>query len=480
MKPISSTITLHRRDNVCVALEQIGDIPRGHKIALAPIAQGEQVIKYGYPIGIATQDIAKGEWVHTHNIRTGLGKMLDYTYAPSLHGDTPQRPDTFMGYLREDGKVGVRNEVWIIPTVGCVNQSAALLAQKANERTGGNPKVIAYGHPYGCSQAGEDRRNTQNILSGLVRNPNAGGVLVLGLGCEENYVAAFKEVLGEYNPDRVKFMVTQEVEDELASGMELLDELIAYTNTHKRTEIPTSKLIIGLKCGGSDGFSGITANPLLGRISDRIIDQGGTSMLTEVPEMFGAETILMERCIDEETFQRAVKIVNDTKQTYIDLGQNVYENPSPGNKEGGITTLEDKSLGCTQKGGTRDVVEVVYYGHTMEKGGGLVLVGGPGNDICAVTALSAAGAAIILFTTGRGTPLGAPVPVLKVSTNTPLSQKKPGWIDYNAGVLVEGTDMDAATDQLWDLVLETASGKETCSERNGYRDMAIVRGGVTH
>lgn len=482
---------IHAQDNVAVAIEAMQkgetalgvtlaeDIPAGHKFALLPIAQGENIIKYAAPIGHATQDIPAGAWVHVHNIKTNLSGTLEYRYHPQPIPAEPPRKATFRGYRRADGRAGVRNEIWIINTVGCVNGTSELLAKEANAAFAGRVDgVYDFAHPYGCSQMGDDHVTTQKILADMVHHPNAGGVLVLGLGCENNNIPEFKKVIGAYDEKRVKFLSTQDVEDEMEAGMALLEELVAYAEGFVREEIDASELMVGLKCGGSDGLSGITANPLLGRFSDMVVAAGGTTLLTEVPEMFGAETLLMNRAKDEETFASEVRLINDFKEYYIRHGQVVYENPSPGNKAGGITTLEDKSLGCTQKGGTGAVCGVYDYAQRVQ-GKGLNLVSGPGNDLCAITALMAAGAQIILFTTGRGTPVGGPVPTIKVATNTDLAQRKRNWIDFNAGVLVQGQPMEQVQEEFFDKVLRVASGERTRNEENNYRQIAIFKDGVT-
>ena len=484
-------IKITERDNVAVALDALKagetvlgvtlqeDVPSGHKFALEHIAEGSNVVKYAFPIGHATKDIAPGCWVHTHNVKTNLSGLLEYTYNPHPCAVTVDREATFEGYVREDGRVGIRNEVWIVNTVGCVNGTAKTLEKLAQEAYGDRVDgVHCFVHPYGCSQLGEDHVNTQKLLAAMVKHPNAGAVLVLSLGCENNHLGEFKKVLGEVNPDRVKFLVTQESEDEIEDGMKLLDELTAYAAQFKRQTVPASELVIGLKCGGSDGLSGITANPLLGACSDLLARHGGTTLLTEVPEMFGAETILMDRCKDEETFNKTVSLINDFKAYFIRYNQEVYENPSPGNKAGGITTLEDKSLGCTQKGGTAEVRGVLKYCEMVTEKG-LNLVQGPGNDICAITALMGSGAQMVLFTTGRGTPVGAPIPTVKVATNTALAQKKHNWIDYNAGVLVQGATMEETSEDFFKKLLAIASGEKTKSEIHGYREIAIFKDGVT-
>ncbi len=453
---------IHRLDNVEVNLED------GHKYALRDIKTGEDIIKYGNSIGHATCDIKKGEHVHTHNVKTNLSGNLEYTYAPTVDAYSPKESDaTFMGYVRSNGEVGIRNEVWIVNTVGCVNKIAERLAAA----TGAH----AFTHPFGCSQLSEDQLTTQKILAGMVNHPNAAGVLVLGLGCENNNIAVFKEHLGEYDPERVRFLNCQDVEDEFEEGVRIIKELQEYAARFERVPVPVSKLKIGLKCGGSDGYSGITANPLCGRLCDLHTSFGGSCVLTEVPEMFGAEHLLMQRCVSEEVFNRTVALINDFKDYFTRHNQVVYENPSPGNKKGGITTLEEKSLGCIQKGGLSPVTDCLDYGDRVTKPG-LSLLNGPGNDIVAVTNLMAAGAHIILFTTGRGTPLGGAVPTVKISTNTPLYQKKRNWIDFDAGRCLLG---DELTDELYSYIIRVAEGEETSNEKHGFREISIFKDGVT-
>lgn len=471
---------INELDNVEVALKESDGIPAGHKRALKAIKKGERIIKYGNPIGVATADIAEGEWIHTHNLKTGLGDLLEYSYDPEVKPLAEQKAATFMGYKRLDGKVGIRNEVWIIPTVGCVNNIAQIIERKSQDLIKGSVEGIhAFAHPYGCSQLGDDHLNTQKALAGLINHPNAGAVLVLGLGCENNTIDGLKQVIGDYDENRVKFVVCQEHEDEVAVALEVLAGLVDFAAGFTREEVPASELVIGLKCGGSDGFSGITANPLVGAISDKLISQGGTSMLTEVPEMFGAETLLMKRCVNEEVFNKTVSLINNFKTYFIKHDQVVYENPSPGNKKGGISTLEDKSLGCTQKGGSAPVVDVLTYGEQVQAKG-LNLLQAPGNDLVASTALSVAGAHMVLFTTGRGTPFGAPVPTVKISSNNDLYAKKKNWIDFNAGQLLLGKTMDEVSTEFYNYLLDLASGKiQAKNEEQGIRDLAIFKDGVT-
>lgn len=456
------------------------DIPAGHKFSLTAIPAGADVIKYGVPIGRALADIAPGAWVHTHNIKTNLSDVLEYTYTPGEPVIQKEPPVTFRGFRRADGRVGIRNEIWIIPTVGCVNSVAQALAQKALPLVRGSVDgVYAFPHPFGCSQLGEDHKNTQKALAGLVRHPNAGGVLVLGLGCENNNIQEFRSVLGDIDESRVRFLNCQDTEDEITAGIEMLSSLIALAADDVREDIPASALVAGLKCGGSDGFSGITANPAVGVFSDKLTGQGGTVILTEVPEMFGAEQLLMARCESDALFEKTVSLVNDFKRYFQRYGQPVYENPSPGNKAGGITTLEDKSLGCTQKSGTAPVRAVIGYGEQTETSG-LHLLSAPGNDLVASTALAVSGAHLVLFTTGRGTPFGCPVPTVKISSNTALAEKKNNWIDFDAGVICETGDIQACGEALFDYVLSLVSGDiRTQNEQRGYRDIAIFKDGVT-
>ena len=489
-------LKIHVSDNVAVCVNEIlkGDsfeidgktivandsIPAGHKVAIRDIEMGENIIKYGFPIGHAKTDIKVGSHVHTPNVKSNLGELLDYEYKPDFSELTSKEAKTFMGYKRPDDKVGIRNEVWIIPTVGCVNSIVRTLeTQAADFKTENIDGIFSYNHPYGCSQLGDDQENTLKYLAGLIRHPNAAAVLVVGLGCENGNIAELKRVLGEYDENRVKFLVCQDYEDEIAKGCEILKELCQYADRFKREECPVSELIVGLKCGGSDGFSGITANPLLGAFSDKLISMGGSSILTEVPEMFGAETILMNRCRTENEFEKMVALINNFKQYFMRYGEKVDENPSPGNKAGGITTLEDKSLGCVQKGGTGVVEAVLSYGEPVYKKG-LSVLQAPGNDLVAANALVASGAHIVLFTTGRGTPFGCPVPTVKISSNTALFNKKNNWIDFNAGALLEGTDMDSLSDKFIDFIIQIASGdKKAKSEKLDKHELAIFKDGVT-
>lgn len=489
-------IKIHPKDKVAVALQPLiahrvlivdGEeiilaekIPQGHKIALCDIAKGEEIIKYGSAIGIARCDIKKGSWIHTHNMKTGLGELLTYTYNPQQTGiPVPKETHYFQGFRRPDGKVGVRNEIWIIPTVGCVNNVASAIEKKAQAYlTGSIDAIAAFPHPYGCSQMGDDQENTRRILADLISHPNAGGVLVLGLGCENSNIDVLKNYLDSCDSNRVKFLVAQESEDEIEDGLKLVKELTQYAGQFERTSIPCSELIVGMKCGGSDGLSGITANPTVGRFSDLLIADGGTTILTEVPEMFGAETLLMNRCENETLFEKTVSLINDFKNYFTSHGQTIYENPSPGNKAGGISSLEDKSLGCTQKSGCAPVKGVLAYGEPAAAKG-LNLLSAPGNDLVASTALAASGAHIVLFTTGRGTPFASPVPTVKISSNSPLYEHKKNWIDFDCGSMVSGTSLNELGEKLFEYVIDVASGKKVKAEEAGFHDMAIFKQGVT-
>ena len=493
-------IRINPADNVAVALtdlrsgeEVLGvtlrqDIPAGHKITLQELAQGENVIKYGFPIGHVTRDAAAGTCIDHSCIKTNLEGLLDYKYEPvvseaAVPSGNCATLGTFKGFRRADGQVGVRNQLWVIPTVGCVNgiaQSVAEAFRKEYEgRMGSVDAVVAFPHNYGCSQLGGDHENTRRILADMVHHPNAGGVLIVSLGCENNQLEPFMELVGEVDPARVRTMTVQKIEgDEIGYGVQQLREIFETAGRDRRTDVPVSELRVGLKCGGSDGLSGITANPLLGVFSDWIVSMGGTTVLTEVPEMFGAETLLMNRCRDEATFGKTVNLINDFKQYFMKNGQPVYENPSPGNKAGGISTLEEKSLGCTQKSGSSLVQGVLSYGERLSEKG-LNLLSAPGNDLVASTALAASGCQIVLFTTGRGTPFGSFVPTMKISTNSRLAALKPGWIDFNAGTLAEDEEMGQVAARFRDAVLAAASGEPVNNEKNGWREIAIFKSGVT-
>ncbi len=486
-----------REDVVAVALEDLkagqtvktaqgnvtlkDDITRGHKFALYDLNEGDQIIKYGYSIGHATCPIQKGQHVHSQNVKTNLSGTKDYTYNRVEKTELKKVERTFEGYVRADGQVGIRNEVWIIPTVFCVNHIAKELETYAREKLEDFTNVdgcYALTHPYGCSQMGEDQSTTQKLLASLTRHPNAGAILVLGLGCENNNLSVFKKFL-DLNDDRLMFLNTQDVEDELEAGYEIIDSLLQKANESKRETVPLSKLRIGLKCGGSDGLSGITANPLIGRVSDLIVGAGGTSVMTEVPEMFGAEQILMNRAKNEDVFKKTVSLINDFKEYFKSHGETVSENPSPGNKAGGITTLEDKSLGCVQKGGKAKVEDTIRYAETI-KSSGLNLLNAPGNDGVSCSALAACGVNMILFSTGRGTPFSTVVPTIKISTNNALFEKKGGnWIDFNAGAIVDGKDFDELAMELLDYILAIASGQKSVSEKRDFHELLIWKDGVT-
>ena len=498
-------IRITDRDNVAVALESLpqgsvleidgitlttgSNIPAGHKVALFDIKEGESVVKYGYPIGYAKCEIRKGDWVHTINVHTALKEEAEYTYDAAYAKDCVAEMDarkksyassgipTIKAYERKNGDIGIRNSIWIVPTVGCVNQISKTLEAWGNENLGIEDGVHAWVHPFGCSQLGDDHENTRKILAGLVKHPNAGGVLVIGLGCENNTMESFKALLGEVDEERIKFMVCQEETDEIESGKKILSQLAEVVKKDQRTALPMSRLIVGMKCGGSDGFSGITANPLVGRFTNELVAMGGTAILTEVPEMFGAEQVLMNRAENEAVFEDVVSMINGFKHYFTSHGQVVYENPSPGNKMGGITTLEDKSLGCVQKGGRAPVSGVLKYGEKATRKG-MNLLTGPGNDIVSTTVQSASGAHMILFTTGRGTPLGAPVPTVKIATNPQLAEKKANWIDFNAGRLLS-EDSETVLDDFISLIQAIASGTiKTRNEINGYSEISILKDGV--
>lgn len=487
---MSKLFKINDKDNVAVALEELkkgeiidnikllDDIPFGHKVLLNDLKSGENIIKYGNPIGHLTIDCKKGEHIHEHNLKTNLSDIIEYKYCGENEYQPKKCDVTFNGYLRQDGRAATRNEIWIIPTVGCVNNTAKRLEKIGQDSIGdGCDGVFAYTHPFGCSQLGDDQENTRKILAALANHPNAGGVLIVSLGCENTNAEIFKKYLGEYDEKRIKFLVTQDCEDELEKGEKLLKELYSFVKSFKREPIPINKLVVGYKCGGSDAFSGITANALCGKLTDKLTSFGTSAILTEVPEMFGAEKLLMKRCENEKVFNKCVNMINSFKQYFFSHNQECYENPSPGNHDGGITTLEEKSLGCIQKCGKAVITDVLEYGEHCKKQG-LNLLTGPGNDIVSTTNLTAAGANIILFTTGRGTPLGASVPTIKVASNSRLAKRKSNWIDFNAGELIESNDFENMTEEIFKLLIDIASGRQTKNEQNGYRDISIFKDGV--
>ncbi len=493
-------LQVHPSDNVAVALRaaEPGDtfagvtvaepIPAGHKLALRDLAVGDPVVKYGYTLGVASAPITAGRHIHSHNLRSSLTDKLEELRFADVAKPQPapaaRSADTFMGYRRADGRAATRNEIWIVNTVGCVNVASEKIAAAANTELAGTgiDGVHAFPHPFGCSQLGDDLQYTQKVLAGLARHPNTAAVLILGLGCENNQMKAFLEFLGPQAKERIRWFNAQEVSDEIEDGIAAVRELAIYARQFKREPIPASELILGMKCGGSDGFSGITANPLVGRIANRHTAGGGTVLLTEVPEMFGAERVLLERTINESIFNGVINLVNDFRAYFRKHNEPVDENPSPGNKAGGITTLAEKSLGCVQKAGRAPIAQVLPYGATATAGlGGVALLQGPGNDGVSGTAMTVAGAHLLLFTTGRGNPMGFPVPTIKVSSNTDLATRKPQWIDFNAGPVADGTNsFEALTDELWQRILDIASGRElTRNETRGHREIAIWKDGVT-
>jgi altronate hydrolase len=492
---MTDAIRIHALDNVATMLRDvaagglltIGDariaageaIARGHKMAVVPIARGERVIKYGFPIGVATADIAAGAHVHSHNLATALRGSDEYRYAPRVAAAPPARPaQSFMGYRRADGRVGTRNEIWILPTVGCVGNLAARVARIAGDRHAGRVDGIhAFKHPFGCSQLGDDLGHTRGLLAALAQHPNAGGVLIVGLGCESNQLTPLLDGIAPKRRAHIRTLSAQAVEDDEAACLALVDELVAGCADAPRTAAPLSDLVLGVKCGGSDGLSGLTANPLVGRMADAIADAGGKVVLTEIPEIFGAEQLLMDRAVSRGVFDETVRLVQDFKHYFTRNGEPVSENPSPGNIAGGITTLEEKSLGAVQKGGQAPLVDVQRYGGEAALPG-LTLLEAPGNDAVSSTALTAAGATVILFTTGRGTPLGFPAPTLKIASNAELAARKTGWIDFDGGAVI-GAGFDAASEALLRLIVATASGQPTRAEANDERDIAIWKSGVT-
>ena len=462
-------VIINKKDTVGISLNGNDKIPAGHKYALCDIKTGDYVIKYGEIIGKATCDIKEGEWVHTHNVKSHLDESFEYTYDFSANS-FPKSKKTFKGFKRAQGRAGIRNEIYIIPTVGCVNNVCIRLAKDAQKFVSGSiDGIFALTHQFGCSQLGQDNENIKKLLCAIALNPNASFVLFVGLGCENNGMQGIKDYLAPYNRNNIEYYNCQDVEDEHAFGLEILKKFAERAKDFKREDVDFSELCLGLKCGGSDGYSGLTANPLVGRISDKTVAYGGSAILTEVPEMFGAEQLLMNKCKNEQVFIRYKKMIEDFKAYYVKQGFPVYENPSPGNKEGGITTLEEKSLGCIEKAGTSEIVDVLDYGEIVKEVG-VSALNAPGNDLIAATALAASGCQIVLFTTGRGTPFSTFVPTMKIASNSRLASHKSGWIDFNA------FDMDE--DGLFDLILKTINGEYKCKSED-VREIAFYKTGVT-
>lgn len=493
MSLAASLLRIDPRDDVAVAVRGLAagdsvadgvtaraEVPAGHKVALRAVAKGEPVRKYGWPIGRATADIAAGDHVHTHNLTTSLAGLEAYSWEPAAPEPLPAPEGrTFLGYRRRDGRVGTRNEIWVLCTVGCVARTAQKIAEAANRRFAGRVDgVVALTHPFGCSQLGGDLDATRTMTAALAGHPNAGGVLIIGLGCESNQLGPLLEE-ASLDPERLRAFTAQSAEDELEAGLAAVEELVRVAERDVREPCPVSDLVVGLKCGGSDGLSGLTANPLVGRIADKVSAEGGSAILTEIPEIFGAERLLMARAASEAVYQDVARVVNDFKSYFLGHGEPVSENPSPGNIAGGITTLEEKSLGAVQKAGRAPVTEVVRYGGRIHGKPGVALLEAPGNDAVSSTALTAAGATVILFTTGRGTPLGFPAPTLKLATNSGLAQRKPHWIDFDAGRIAAGEPIERTADALMDLIVATASGRPTRAEENGEREIALWKRGVT-
>ncbi|PXW78391.1 D-altronate dehydratase [Blastomonas natatoria] len=493
---------VHASDTVAVALRGIDagsgiavgnsevtlvcDIPEGHKFAIRPHSLNDRVVKYGLPIGRASAAIEPGEHVHSHNLVTALvGEQVYAAGGASEHAGSINRTDAMIwhGYRRADGRAATRNEIWILPTVGCVALTAEQIARQAEQRhaaliaAGRIDGIIAYPHPHGCSQLGDDLAGTRALLAGLAAHPNAAGVLLLGLGCESNQLEALIEAIPPSARNKVRSLSSQSAGDELADTAAIIDAMVAEAAMAEREPLPLSALVVGLKCGGSDGFSGLTANPLLGRFSEMLAAAGGTPILTEIPEIFGAEQALLDRACDAQTFKQAAALVNRFKRYYLDQGLPVSENPSPGNIAGGITTLEEKSAGAVQKAGTAPLTSVVAYGGQAIRPG-LALLEAPGNDAVSSTALTAAGATLVLFTTGRGTPLGFPAPTVKIASNRALATSKAHWIDFDASAALDGPVEQVDRDFL-DTLLAIASGQRTAAERGGQRAIAIWKNGVT-
>lgn len=497
-----SAIKLYPQDTVALATSELkkgqtvtvdgetitllDDIPNAHKIALKDFETGEAVRKYDNIIGYASKPIKKGEWIHSHNEVTGLGKSKEYTYDFNPISIFPGESDkTFMGYDRADGGAGIRNHLAIISTVFCANGPLRKLARMAEAKypaTENFDGIIAFDQEFGCSQTGKDLVTTCKIIAGIAKNANFGGVLLVSNGCEMAIPSVLEQYMGDYDKKRIRTLTLQEVEDEFTAGMELIDEIMEEMKDDKRTPININRLHIAMNCGGSDGYSGITANTLLGTLCDTLVKEGAIMNMTEVPEMMGAEHILMNRAADKSIFDDIVKMMYDYDAYFARYGEKAADNPTQGNKAGGLTTLEEKSLGCIQKGGHCAVMEVLEYGERATKNG-FVLVSGPGNDLAGVSGQIAAGAVLTIFTTGRGTPCGFAGPTFRLASNTALATRKSNWIDYDAGRLLTAKtpeEVEALNKELYDAIMATVNGQyRTRTEENGYYILGALKDGVT-
>lgn len=484
---MNTLLRLHPKDNVALALRPLPSgarvsvegislftrdpIPYGHKVALVSIPKGGRIIKYGYPIGRAVRSISPGEHVHVHN--TESGRAHGDTARPVIREESsliPRFPqDTFLGFRRQDGRVGVRNHVLVMASVHCVNGGVERIGREV-------PGVVALPHIYGCSQLGEDLAQTRRVLEGYVSHPNVGATLIVGLGCEALPTRELVDGLRDRGY-RVELLLLQEIGGSRAAvrkGKELAAELLGEVGKLRPEPVPLSELVVGVECGGSDAWSGVTANPAVGAIADALVAHGGTVILSEVTEFIGAEHILAARAISPEVGKAILRAVARREGVAVEMGVDLRgAQPSPGNMEGGLTTIEEKSLGAIVKGGTTPVREFLGYGE-RPSARGLVVMDTSGNDLESVTGMVAGGAQVVLFTTGRGTPVGNPiVPVIKISSNTPLYERMRDDLDFDAGSILRGEPPTSVAARLAALLLEVAGGRPTQAEVWGHREFAI-------
>ncbi len=505
MNQLQKLLQLHPTDNVAVARVQVAageeiqlgpvvvrvsePIAAGHKVAIRPIAAGEAILKYGQRIGLAGTHIDVGSWVHVHNVNAARLET-EYEYCNELiEPSKPAESRTFMGFRRADGKVGTRNYVALISTVNCSATTARYVAMelaKSDLRDFPNVDgVIPLVHKGGCafSFGGEDHQQLNRTLAGFARHPNIAARLILGLGCETAQAGHLQSdhglmQLGGPSASRSNGPLPMVLNIQEVGGVRktvdravgVLRDLLVQANDVRREPIPVSELLVGLECGGSDGASGITANPALGYASDLMVAHGGTAILSEIPEVYGAEQLLTRRSISREVADALLDRIHWWEDYAQRHHASIDNNPSYGNKQGGLTTIFEKSLGAVAKGGTSPLRAVYKYAEPVTERG-FVLMDTPGYDPASVTGMVAGGAQVIVFTTGRGSCFGCkPAPTIKVATNTPMFNRMREDMDINAGTILEGATVEDVGREIFEMIIATASGRQTLSEAQGIGD----------
>ena len=496
--PNSDFVLLNPRDSVVVALRgfQAGDtlalgeeaiqlldsVPPGHKVAIRPVAAGEPIFKFGWSIGVATKPIRVGQHVHTQNVKCDHHIDLE-AISTDVPAELPRlEGHTFEGFRRADGRVGTRNYLAVISNVNCSASVARMIASRFDQQTlAAFPNVdgvISFRHEGGCAMAfnGSRHRMLSRVLGGMARHPNIGGFLLVGLGCEQgtlDHLVQSQGLQGEAVPV-LSIQSAGGTSKTVERGVEIAAGLLKQVNGFQRETVPASHLVLGTECGGSDGYSGITANPALGAAADRLVACGGTAILSETSEIFGAEHLLTRRARSRAVAEKLLERIEWWKWYCSNYGEELDNNPSVGNKAGGLTTITEKSLGAVSKGGTTPLEAVYEYAEPVQQQG-FVVMDTPGFDPASVTGMVAGGANLIAFTTGRGSCFGSkPTPTFKIASNTRLFQQLPEDMDFNAGQVVEGRSVDEVGQELFSRLLDTASGKPTCSEALGIGDEEFV------